>query len=183
MNNSPEISYLLDEVARKYGGRLETSTDFNALEAAIGEALGETVSSATLKRLWGYVALHPRQRLSTLDLLARYAGRKGYRAMCLELQQTSGFLSATTVRSNELTPGSHIRLGWMPDRIVLVRNLGGNRFEVEDAGTSKLRAGDIAEATEFILGQPLYLSILRNGKRLQPYVAGRAKGLTRLELY
>lgn len=183
MNNSPEISFLLEEVAKKFGGRLETSTDYDALETAIGEALGETVSSATLKRLWGYVSLHPHQRLSTLDLLARYTGRKDYRALCLEIQETSGFLSATAVRSDELDQGGHIRLGWMPDRIVLLRNLGGNRFEVEDAGTSKLRAGDIVEATEFILGQPLFLSISRDGERLRPYVAGRAKGLTRLEIY
>ena len=183
MNNSPEISFLLEEVAKKFGGRLETSTDYDALETAIGEALGETVSSATLKRLWGYVSRHPRQRLSTLDLLARYTGRKDYRALCLELQETSGFLSATVVRCEDLDPGCHLRLGWMPDRVVLLRSLGGNRFEVEDAGTSKLRAGDVVEAAEFISGQPIYLSITRDGERLKSYIAGRAKGLTRIEIY
>ena len=182
MNKSPEIGFLLEEVAKQYGGRLETSTDFDALEVAIGESLGETVSSATLKRLWGYVSLNPRQRLSTLDLLARYAGRKDFRAICLELQETSGFLSATVVRCEDLDPGSHLRLGWMPDRTVLFRSLGGNRFEVEQAGTSKLRAGDLVEATEFILGQPLYLSVIRDGELLRPYIAGRAKGLTDIQV-
>lgn len=181
MNN--ELDYLRKEVARQYGGRLETSTDFDALEAVIGDKLGETVSSATLKRFWGYVSHHPRQRLSTLDLLARYAGRDSFRALCLELQDTSGFLTAQPVNSQELEVGKHLTLSWMPDRTVILRSLGGCRFEVEDAGTSKLLVGDTVETTEFLLGQPLYLSVERNGERLKPYVAGRAKGLTRVEVY
>lgn len=183
MNKSPEIIYLLDEVSRQYGGRLETSTDFERLESAIAESLSETVSAATLKRLWGYVSQQPRQRLSTLDLLARYVGRKDYRALCLELQETSDFLSDKAIRSQELESGKRLKINWMPDREVRLRCLGGTRFEVEDAGTSKLRQGDIVEAAEFIQGQPLYLSVTRNGERLSPYVAGRAKGLTSIEVY
>lgn len=183
MNKSPEISFLLDEVAKQFGGRLETSTDFDALEAAIAEKLSDTISSATLKRLWGYVSQHPRQRLSTLDLLARYTGRKDFRSLCLELQETSDFFSETSIRSEEIEPGRHLQLRWMPDRVVIFRALGAGRFEVEDGGRSKLRAGDRVEALEFIQGQPLYLSIERDGVRLRPYVAGRAKGLTHIEVY
>ena len=177
-----ELDYLREEVAGRYGGRLETSTDFDALETAIREALGETVSSATLKRIWGYVSRHPRPRLSTLDLLARYTGRDNFRTLCLELQETSGFLSARTVRSQDLESGKHLKLSWMPERTVILKSLGGCRFEIEDAGSSKLLKGDIVEAMEFIQGQPLYLSVGRQGKVL-PYVAGRARGLTRIEVY
>ncbi len=182
MINHNEIDYLREKVAGRYGGRLETSTDFDALEAAIREALGETVSSATLKRIWGYVSRHPRPRLSTLDLLARYTGRDHFRALCLELQETSGFLSAQMVRGQDLEVGKHLKLSWMPDRTVILKSLGGCRFEVEDAGSSKLLKGDIVETMEFIQGQPLYLSIWREGKIL-PYVAGRARGLTHIEVY
>ena len=184
MNKSHEISFLLDEVAKQFGGRLETSTDFDALEAAIAEKLSDTVSSATLKRLWGYVSLRPRQqRLSTLDLLARYTGRKDFRHLCLELQETSDFFAETSIRSEEIEPGRHLELRWLPDRIVIFRALGAGTFEVEDGGRSKLRAGDRVEALEFIQGQPLYLSIERDGERLRPYVAGRARGITRIEVY
>ena len=182
MINLNEIDYLREKVAGRYGGRLETSTDFDALEAAIREALGETVSSATLKRIWGYVSRHPRPRLSTLDLLARYTGRDHFRALCLELQETSGFLSAQMVRGQDLEVSKHLKLSWMPDRTVILKSLGGCRFEVEDAGSSKLLKGDIVETMEFIQGQPLYLSIWREGKIL-PYVAGRARGLTHIEVY
>lgn len=183
MNKTHEISYLRDEVAKQYGGRLRTSTDFDALEAAIAEKLSDTVSSATLKRLWGYVSLHPNQRQSTLDLLARYTGRKDFRSLCLELQETSDFFAETSIRSEEIEAGRHLELRWMPDRVVIFRALGAGLFEVEDGGRSKLRAGDRVEALEFIQGQPLYLSIVRNGERLRPYVAGRAKGLTHIEVY
>ncbi|MBR4585673.1 MAG: hypothetical protein IKO29_02885 [Bacteroidales bacterium] len=180
---SPEISYLKEEVAKRFGGRIETSTDFDALQEAIAESLQETVSAATLKRLWGYVSKHPRQRLSTLNLLARYTGRKDFRTLCLELQQTSDFFSAHTVRSQEVEAGCHVALRWHPDRVVVFRALGGGLFEVEDAGRSKLCKGDRVEALEFIQGQPLYLSVERDGKRLRPYVAGRARGITGIEVY
>jgi len=185
MNNthSHEISFLIEEVAKRYGGRLKTTTDFDALEAAIGETLGETVSSSSLKRLWGYVSLQPKQRRSTLDILARYAGRDSYQALCKELLETSDFFSTQTVQSTELAPDQHLQLCWMPDRTVVLRSLGGQRFEVEEAGTSKLRAGDIVEATEFIQGQPLYMAVTREGEKPRPYVAGRAKGLTHIEVY
>ncbi len=183
MNNSPEINYLIEEVAKKYGGRLETSTDFDTLEASIGEVLGDTVSSATLKRIWGYVAQHPLPRISTLDLLARYTGRKDYRTLCMELQETSGFFSAEALQSDCLDPGKHLKIKWMPDREVILRHLGDGNFAVEDAGTSKLRTGDQVRTAGFIQGQPLYLSVTRDGRQLPPYVAGRAKGITAIEVY
>ncbi len=79
--------------------------------------------------------------------------------------------------------GCHVALRWHPDRVVVFRALGGGLFEVEDAGRSKLCKGDRVEALEFIQGQPLYLSVERDGKRLRPYVAGRARGLTGIEVY
>ena len=184
MNNSPEIQYLLDEVARIFGGRLETSTDFNLLESAIAEQLSETISAATLKRLWGYVSMQPRYRRSTLDLLARYTGRRDYRALCLELQETSGFLSVEQVlRSDGIEAGKHLEISWMPDRTIRLLALGGSRFSVEDGGRSKLRTGDIVRALEFLQGQPLYLEIEREGRSLPPYVAGRARGITGIRIY
>ena len=179
----PEIDFLLSEVSRSYGGRIETSTDFDALESAIDEKLSERVSAATLKRIWGYVNLQPRQRISTLNILARYAGRKDFRTLCLELQETSGFFNQECVVCGDLEKGDKVELRWMPDRVVSLVKENGILFEVLDPGKSKLRVGDKVECLEFIKGQPAYFSIWRNGQRLQPYVAGRAKGITSIEVY
>ena len=181
-NNRHETAFLLREVSRTYGGRIETTTDFDALADDIEDRLGERVSPSTLKRIWGYVRLQPRQRLSTLDLLARYTGRADYRALCIELQETSDYFSEESVMAREMEPGQRITLQWMPDRTVTLRHLSGTDFEVEEAGSSKLRKGDRVSAVGFILGQPLYLDIVREGEALPPYASGRSRGLTGIRI-
>ncbi len=178
----PEMQYLLEQVRAAYGGKLQTTTDFEALAEDIDARTHQHISSSTLKRLWGYVRLQPRPRNDTLNLLARYAGRADFRELCAELLQTSGFLSADTVDSGVLAPGSILRLGWMPDRVVLIEHQGDGLYKVLDAGSSKLRAGDTFHARKFLKGHPLYIDdLLRDGSPLPPYVAGRSAGIISVE--
>ncbi|MBO4566383.1 MAG: hypothetical protein J5695_04060 [Bacteroidales bacterium] len=178
-DNSSELLFLKDEIARRFGSRLQTATDFEALSVSIEAAIGALISASTLKRLWGYVLPQTKPRMSTLDLLARYCGRGSYAVLCAELRDTSGFITSRHVDSSSLQPGTEVLLQWMPDRIVRVKYLDGRRFLVLDGGTSKLRKGDEFEASAFLMGHPLYLDIIeRNGTRLPPYVAGRSGGIT-----
>ena len=72
----PELNALLSEVERKYGRRIATSTDFEALSVVIEHEINEMISASTLKRLWGYVSSNPSPRVSTLDILSRYVGSR-----------------------------------------------------------------------------------------------------------
>ena len=120
--------------------------------------------------------------MSTLNLLASYAGRKDYGEVCREYREASGFISADRLDASSLSPGDMVQLGWMPDRRVKIVYLGGGRFRVLDAGGSKLMAGDEFTAVCFLKGHPMYLdAINRNGELLPPYVAGRSAGLTDVE--
>ena len=184
MNKTPEFEFLLREVSRQFGRPAAVSSDFEQLALDVENHTGERISESTLKRLWGYVNLNPKPRASTLDILARYTGRSNFRKLCSELQETSDFFSAETVRSAELAEGAMVILGWMPDRRVELRYRGEMQYEVLDSGTSKLRPGDRFRTAEFLKGHPLYLaSVERNGETLPAYVAGRSHGLTLLETY
>ena len=184
MNNSAEIDFLRKEVTAKYGIEVRTSKEFESLSAAIQRQTGQLVSVSTLKRFWGYMSLKPMPRQTTLDILSRYIGRPSFRELCKELQRGSSFLSVEAVRSTDIKPGGGVELRWLPDRVVRLRHTGGIAFVVEDAGASKLRNGDEFEVLEFIKGHPLYIpGIVRDGKRLPEYVAGRTAGLTAIALY
>ena len=184
MQQTPEIEVLLSEVSRQFGKPVNTSSAFEHLALDVEARTGERLSESTLKRIWGYVSLNPKPRASTLDILARYTGRENFRRLCLELQETSAFFAADYVRSADLNEGDVVILGWMPDRRVELVYLGNMRYEVRDAGTSKLRRGDRFEATAFLRDQPLYLpGVERDGTMLPAYVAGRSRGLTLLETY
>ena len=181
---SPEVEFLKSEIAKTYGARISSTSDFMALSLSILEKTGENLSESTLKRVWGIVSLNPNHRLSTLDILARYTGRKDFRQMVLELKDSSDFISAYRIGSDELANGVNLRLEWMPDRQVLLQHQEGDLFTVVDSGTSKLKDGENVHISEFIQGHPLYLSsVVRNGKDLGSYVAGKLTGIQNIIVY
>ena len=182
--NTPEIDFLLKEVAAKFGGPVASSKDFEALSLKIEEKTGQIVSVSTLKRLYGYMSLKPKPRVTTLDILSRFIGMESYRELCVKLQESSDFLNVETVASETLNPGQELSISWLPDREVRLRHISGQEFEVLDPGTSKLRQGDRFSVIDFMKGQPLYISgILRDGVRLPEYVAGKTAGLKEIKIY
>lgn len=178
-----EIEYLKQLIAQTYGAPVETSSDFERLSNTIEETLKQSVSVSTLKRLWGYVSMAPKPRMSTLDILCRYVGRKDYRQLCIELQQSSSFFSADKVFASELETGTKIMLGWQPDRLVTLVYLGQFKFAVIESVHSKLHEGDVLEFSSVLLGHPLYVGkVERAGQVMQSYVAGRASGINKIEI-
>lgn len=178
-----ELETLRESVAKKFGGRLSTANDFGELSGVIFEATGHLISESTLKRVWGYVNYTPQARTTTLDILAKYAGHESFRTFCLELQKNSAFFACDKIIAADLTEGDCISIGWAPDREIIIKYLGLSRFQVNDGGKSKLQKGDIIEATEFLKGVPMFFArVLRGNEELPAYVAGKAGGLTKLEL-
>lgn len=178
-----EIEYLKQLIAKTYGAPIESSSDFERLSNTIEEELKEPISVSTLKRLWGYVTLAPKPRMSTLDILCRFVGRKDFRQLCLELQHSSGFFSADKVLASALETGTKIQLGWLPDRLVTLVYLGQLKFAVVESIHSKLREGDVMEFSSVMLGHPLYVGkVERAGQILQSYVAGKNNGINNIRI-
>lgn len=182
----PEISLLLQEVERKYGRKVSTSTDFESLSVVIEHEIGEYLSSSTLKRLWGYVSLRPTPRISTLDVLCRYIGHQSFAAYRQALKNSgavvSAFFSAPCISSSELEAGETLTIGWAPNRLVTLRYEGDDTYEVMTVENAKLQVGDRFRATQFLLGYPLYIDHIQRPDGTTPsYVAGKNGGLNRVE--
>lgn len=183
----PELAFLLNEVERKYGRRVATSTDFESLSVVIDIETGELISSSTLKRLWGYVSLNPTPRVSTLDILSRFTGYKDFKEFCEHLRNSDAFVSdfftSRCIVSSDLEAGTEVAIGWQPNRTVILKYMGNSQYEVISSENSKLCKGDIFEASEFILECPLHVSrILRNGEYTPSYIAGHSGGLTHIKI-
>lgn len=183
----PELNYLLKEVEKRFGRRLSTSADYEVLSIVIEHESGELVSASTLKRLWGYVALKPSPRLSTLDVLARYIGKRDFLSFRQSLQESkadvSCFFSTKAAYSSELEKGAELLIGWNPNRLVRLRHNGNSMFTVLESENSKLVVGDQFQAESFMVGYPLYIArILRNGEYTLPYIAGTKDGLNRVDV-
>lgn len=61
---------------------IDSPTDFDYLSIKISEKTGDTISSSTLKRLFGYIKPATTPRPSTLSSLARYVGYSGWSEFC-----------------------------------------------------------------------------------------------------
>ena len=176
--DNPEYSFLKHEVERKWGRRLSTSADFNALS----ESMDESVSPSTLKRFWGYVGDSPDPRVSTLDSLSRYAGFLNFKAFRDHLaasgRLSSTYFQAEHVEAASLSRGDRLIIGWRPDRKVVLAYEGNSMFRVVESLNSSLRKDDRFEASTIMKGYPLALSgIFRNGLKTDPYVAGLDGGI------
>ena len=182
----PEIAFLLKEVERKYGREVHTSTDFESLSVVIERNINEYISSATLKRLWGYVSLRPAPRVATLDVLCRFIGFPSFNAWREELKHSpafeSGFFSTACITSEKLRPGEMILIGWEPNRLVTLLYEGNDTFTVLKSENAKLKADDRFRAAQFLLGYPLFIDHVDRADGPTPsYVAGKTNGLNRLE--
>ena len=181
--NSPEVKVLQLEVEKKYGKRVATSKDFESLSCTVQEYTGEILSSSTLKRLWGYVNLNPKPRITTLDILSRYLDYDDFNGFCEALLQndtiSSGFFNSIALNVSDLKKGAKIQIGWLPNRVVTLEYQGEHHFEVIASQNSKLMVGDKFELTNIVVGYPLYIpSILRNGEQTPAYIVGRDSGIS-----
>lgn len=186
-NKIPEIATLLNEVEKKYGRTISTSSDFEALSIDIEREEGEYLSTSTLKRLWGYVTMRPVPRKTTLDALARYCGYNSFKKYCEELKNSpdnsSNFFSTQYLDASDLVLGDKILIGWAPNRMVTLQSLGNCKFIVLESKNSKLKEGDEFFVSQFLVGYPLYIDKLYRDGVDSPlsYIAGKLGGINRVE--
>lgn len=186
-NKIPELARLIQMVEERYGRKINTSTEFEALSVTIERETGDIVSASTLKRIWGYVSLRPSPRIATLDVLCRFIGFPSFSAFCEMLKnnpgETSGFYTTRFVTSDEMEKGDRVTIGWAPNRLVSLEYLGNSSFRVVSSENSKLRSGDEFSASQFMMGYPLIVDrILRDGEYTPSYIAAKVDGLNLLEV-
>lgn len=69
-----EIDWLCLAVEQKMQMPMSCPRDFVVLSRSIARDVGDTLSSTTLKRIWGYLSDGTRPQWSSLSVLARYVG-------------------------------------------------------------------------------------------------------------
>ncbi len=180
---TPEIEELKLLVEQKYGRIMGATSDFDEFSLILDKKLGCSVSSSTLKRLYGYVNDDHKPRMTTLDTLSQYLGYANFRSFTQWLKTStkynSSFFRANQLVSSELDEDDEVVIGWSPNRMLRLRYLGESVYEVLASENSKLQVGDRFVTGCFIKEEPLYLPYIeRGGERTASFVAGRNGGLT-----
>lgn len=185
-SESTEITKLRKIIEESAGRVMHTPSDFDFLGGDIREKTGEYISPTTLKRTWGgggYLSGVANIRYSTLDILARYAGFKGWDNYLAErksaARQNSDIVGGNAVMPSDVPEGGIVEVEWKPDRRCRFRHLGDGKFEVTESVTSHLAPGDTASVTAFLPEEPLILGDLAHkGKTGLTYLCGAKGGLT-----
>lgn len=174
-----------EQIEKKLGKGIRYHSDLEFLCVEIEKETKQKISLNTLKRLFGFISGVSEPRLYTLDTIALYLGFTNWDIYLLSLDQSgnSGFNSLQEIRIESLPVSSIVEFGYDPDRIVQVRFEGQNYFKVISARNSKLLENDVVEITHFVLNYPLViLNVLRDGKSMGRFTAGKVGGLTHLKL-
>ena len=174
-----------EQIELKLGRNIRYHSDIECLCIEIEKQTKQKISLNTLKRMFGFISGISEPRLYTLDTLALYLGFANWDVYLLSLDQlgNSGFNSLQEIRIESLPVYSVVEFGYEPDRVVRVRFESQNNFTVISAKNSKLQENDLVEITNFVLNYPLIiLNVLRDGKSMGRFTAGKVGGLTHLKL-
>lgn len=174
-------------IQKKISRDLESPRDFDFLSEQIQLSTSEYLSPTTLKRLFGYIPKTAQPRITTLSIVARFLGFKGWQDYIEHQNVESDFVSATKILTSELQIGQKIIMAWNPDRECIIEYIGNNRFLVLHTLNAKMQVGDQFTTLQFVLGQPLnainYVSVRIDNLQQDTYVAGAKSGLTKLQIF
>ena len=183
--NPQHIALLRQLVAESADHSINTSTDFIFLSGEIQGRLKETVSTSTLKRIWGYIEGYASVRTATLDVLARFVGFPDWETFVTDYCETESVQSshkvmAKSLYSNELAVGDNVEICWNPNRRCLLAYKGDNLFEVTESENAKLKTGDSFLCERFTINEPLYVEHITEDGSKELFVMGNKGGLTKV---
>ena len=182
----PQICALRERIENKLGKTLNTHSDFIELTSLIELELRQHISESTLERVWNYSTRgYDTVSLRTLNVLSNYAIGSNWNAFCDLLMKEnkieSEVFNLEVISTQDLNIGDKVRIGWLPNRICVVRYLGENNFVAEHCENSTMKEGDTFVCHQFILGKELVMSDFRQESKI--YIVGKEHGITTLNLY
>ena len=177
-----QLAALRQAVEDRYGQAINSPTDFAGLCDQLALAQGEQISVSTLKRVWGYVTGYATIRVSTLNILSRYAGCRDWRDFCdtLANPDVSDFPAGDVVVLSTLKVGDNVEVKWSPGRRIVAQYLGQGRMRVIESQRSKLAVGTTFSCNGFVNGEQLILTQVETSSAEQAltYVCGKRGGIT-----
>jgi hypothetical protein len=171
-------------IEKKFGKPIRYSKDCESLAITISSESSEPVSATTIKRMFGFVNATVEPRDFTLDVIAKYLGENSWKELIGSINNTnfSELFAIDEINVDELNNGEIIEFAYKPDRVLTLEYEGNFIFQIKKSQNSKLKEGDKANITHFVVGYPLIISQLwRKGKPLGQYIAGKTSGITHLK--
>ena len=122
---------LIKIVEARIGRKIQTPKDFEFLSEQIFDSLHQHISPTTLKRLWGYLPEPSEPRLSTLNLLSKFADYDSWETFCKQSQEDVFTVQAPVQPPKKEGKGKRMIIVWA---ILLLAVLACSYFFIEHTG-------------------------------------------------
>lgn len=188
------------------GGKkvLITDRDYNAFSEEVAKNTGTTAKNCnTWKRVFRHLKKKDGQPFEsgreTCQIILQYLGYESWDELKEDLDNdyewwqkkmgnnnVSGIQPVTPIDLiiKKLQKGDIIEVKYVPDRVVLLKFIKKDYYEVVSSKNSSLRQGDKVFISMFAIGYPLMVSdIIRNGESKGKYQSARGHDIQSVNLY
>lgn len=188
MKDFSALKSLIERTDKKIGFRPSSPSEFDELSSLIDRQLGKSLSSSSLKRMWGYVKHEGNPSVTTLNILAKFNGFDSWKSYLQDItslnSEDSAFLVESTINTHTLTPGDRLAISWGADKKCNIICIDRMRFRVEDSVNIKLLPGDTFTLHTLCVGHPIYVSDIHRGEtRIPAYIGAKKGGLLVISLF
>lgn len=171
-----------DKVENKYGSAVRYPVECDALAVEISKATGRSISSSTIKRLWGFIEGASAARSYTLDTVAEYCGHSCFDELIESFNPeklTDQTLTKLVASEIDDTVILEIRLS---DNIsVKIQRCTASSFKVIRSSSDELPTGCCISFSKVEVGFPFFIRLI-NQKELKPIALAKVSGVTALKL-
>lgn len=176
---------VLKKIEEVFGEKIAACGQCAAIVEHVFEKTKKVVAETSVQRWFGFTKDHDRkQRPTTLAIIANYCGYKSWELLLADVggadADISRYSDIEELYSDELNPGTQIKLTWEPGRMLLMTYLSDNQYIVNEVvGSRNLQIGDKLTIPHMAIGFPMLVSeVLRDGQEPKSYQAALIGGLT-----
>ena len=148
-----------DKVEHKYGSTVRYPVECDALAEEISKTTGRSISSSTIKRLWGFIEGASAARSYTLDTVAEYCGHSCFDDLIESFNPTDYVKKApiTFLLTKDIPVGREIFFTFGGEASLNMKLDENHSYRVLESNNCELVAGDVFECVKIEVGLPVFI--------------------------
>lgn len=172
-----------DKVEYKYGSTVRYPVECDALAEEISKATGRSISSSTIKRLWGFIEGATAARSYTLDTVAEYCDFSCFEDLVssFDPEKTEQKPEPVKILASEIGIDQVVLVGFVGDQSVQLQRHCENTFRVASSSHPQLVEGQRIHFNSIEVGYPLFIRCLDNDSS-STLTLGSVSGVTSLHV-
>ena len=172
-----------NKVEDKYGSKIKYPVECDALAQDVSRVTGRSISSSTIKRLWGFIEGATTARSYTLDTVAEYCGSSSFDDLIksFDPNMDKSKTELTKLTAAELDNDAILEFRIGESENVQIQRDENQLFTVVSCNCESLDVGQTISFSETEVGFPLFIKCHGQGSTAS-LILGKLSGVTALKI-